>query len=164
MAEVSEKLVKLINEQINAEFASAYIYLDIENFYVEKGLNGFAAWFKMQAKEEVEHAEKFIAYLHQEGKKVVLTDIKAPKNNFNTLKDPLDLQLEHEQYVTSLIYGLVAQAEADKDYRSLSFLKWYVDEQTEEEEHSRNLISAFELYGNDPASLMKLDKELSERK
>lgn len=161
---MSNKMVDLINAQINAELASAYIYQNIENYYEEKGLLGFAAWFKKQTQEEIEHAEKFIAYLHEEGKKVVLSDIKAPHDVFADAEEPLKLQLKHEEYVTSLIYGLVEQATEDKDYRSLSFLKWFVDEQTEEEAHSRGLIDAYELYGKDPASLMKLDHELGERK
>lgn len=164
MATVSEKLVDLINKQITAEFESAYLYLGMSQYYEEKGFVGLGAWFLKQAKEENEHALKFIAYLNQEDKKVVLADIHAPKEVYKDLREPLVEQLKHEELVTSLIYGLVAQAEKDKDYRSISFLKWYVDEQTEEEEHSRILIEQYDFLKGDVAALLKWDHELGERK
>lgn len=153
----------MINDQIQAEFESAYLYLGMSQFYEEKGFTGLAAWFQKQASEENEHALKFIAYLNQEEKKVVLKDIHAPKEVYEKMDEPLKKQLAHEELVTSLIYGLVSQAEADKDYRSLSFLKWYVDEQTEEEEHSRDLINQFEMMKGDVAALLKWDHELGKR-
>lgn len=163
MATVSDKLTSMINEQINAEFESAYLYLEMANFYAEKGFTGISSWFNVQAKEEVEHATKFIGYLTQEEKKVILTDIKATKIVFKDLREPLVEQLDHERLVTKLIYGLVGQAEEDKDYRSLSFLKWYVDEQTEEEEHSRNMIEHYDLIKDDVTALLKWDAELGKR-
>lgn len=163
MAKVSEKLIQLINEQIRAEYESAYIYLEIANYYEEQGWYGFAGWFNKQYKEEVEHAEKFIKYVHEQGYKVVLEDIRAPKNTYKDLREPLAKQLEHEELVTSLIYGLMDQAVADKDYRSQSFLKWYVDEQTEEEEHSHELIELYDRYSVDPIGMIKLDKKLGKR-
>ena len=164
MATVSEKLVALINKQITAEFESAYLYLGMSQYYEEEGFAGLGAWFFKQATEQNEHAVKFINYLNQEEKKVILEDIHAPKEVYKDLREPLVEQLKHEELVTSLIYALVEQAEKDKDYRSLSFLKWYVDEQTEEEEHSRLLIQQYDMLKGDVAALLKWDHELGERK
>lgn len=164
MAELSKKMVSSINDQINAELVSAYIYLDIADYYVEKGMVGFGAWFKKQAKEEIEHAEKFIDYLHANGAKVVLADVTAPKDKYDDLRAPLVKQVEHEEYVTSLIYKLMDLAVKEKDYRTQELLRWFVQEQFEEEEHSHNLLDQYDLYGKDIAALMKLDKELGERK
>lgn len=164
MATVSKELVGMINKQITAEFESAYLYLGMSQYYEEEGYTGLGAWFLKQAEEENEHALKFIAYLNQEEKKTVLEDIRAPKEVYKDLREPLVEQLKHEELVTSLIYALVEQAEKDKDYRSLSFLKWYVDEQTEEEEHSRLLIEQYDKVKNDVSALLKWDHELGERK
>lgn len=164
MATISKKLAALINEQINAELYSAYLYQDIANYYYAEKLIGFSKWFDKQAEEELEHAKKFIEYLRENGHAVVLKDVKAPKNAFKTIRDGLALQLTHEEAVTALIYKIMDQAVEDKDYRSQNFLKWYVDEQTEEEAHSHELLEKFDLYGSDVAILYKLDKELGERK
>lgn len=163
MAEISKTLAEMINKQINAEFESAYLYLGMSNYYIGRGFIGLGSWFATQAKEENEHAEKFIAYLNQEGHKVILSDIKAPKEEYGDLREPLVKQLAHEQGVTALIYALVNQAEKDKDYRSLSFLKWYVDEQTEEEAHSRDLILQYDFMKDDVAALLRWDKTLGKR-
>lgn len=157
-------MVKAINEQVIAELESSYIYLNIANYYVEKGLCGFGSWFKKQASEEVEHAEKFIDYLHSNGEKVVLADISAPKDKFKDDRSPLLKQVEHEELVTSLIYKLMDLAIEDKDYRTQEMLRWFVSEQAEEEEHSHELLDKYDRYGKDLTALMHLDKELAQRK
>ncbi len=164
MAKISKKMAKAINEQIIAELESSYIYLNIANYYVENGLAGFGAWFKKQAEEEVEHAEKFIDYLHSNGEKVVLTEIAAPKDKFKDDRAPLVKQVEHEEFVTSLIYKLMDLAIADKDYRTQEMLRWFISEQAEEEEHSHELLEKYDRYGKDLTALMHLDRELAQRK
>ncbi len=164
MATITKKLATLLNDQIRAEIESAYLYQDIANFYFEEKLVGFSKWFDKQAEEELEHAKKIIDYLRENGVKVVLKDIAAPKRTLKELRDGLVLQVKHEELVTSLIYKLMDQAIADKDYRSQSFLKWFVDEQTEEEGHSHELLEKFDLYGKDLSVLYKLDREFGERK
>ena len=164
MAKLSKKMITAINDQITAELESSYIYLNIANYYVEKGLCGFGTWFKKQAEEEVEHAEKFIDYLHANGAKVVLATITAPKDKFKDDRAPLLKQVEHEGLVTSLIYKLMDLAIEEKDYRTQEMLRWFVTEQAEEEAHSQELLDKYDYYGKDLAALMKLDKELGERK
>lgn len=164
MATISKKLASLINDQINAELYSAYLYQDIADYYHGEKLIGFAKWFDKQAEEELEHAKKFIDYLRDNGEKVVLKDITAPKNKFKGLRDGLALQLTHEEAVTAMIYRLMDQAVEEKDYRAQSFLKWFVDEQTEEEAHSHELLEKFDLYGSDLSVLYRLDSELGGRK
>lgn len=163
MAKVSKELVAMINEQINAELESAYIYLEITNYYRFKGMNGFANWFTKQYKEEMEHAEKFMHYLHQEGEQVVLKDVRAPKHEFKSDREPLELQLGHEELVTSLIYKLMDKALEEKDYRTESLLRWYVDEQTEEEEHARDLLEMYDVYAKDNIGLIRMDEKLAQR-
>ena len=161
--QISENITKMINGQIKAEFESAYLYQDIANYYYEKGLHGFASWFQVQAKEEVEHAEKFIAYLHQEGKNVVLGDIKKLGKDYASLEEPLQIQIDHEALVTSLIHAIYAAARKEDDFRTESFLVWFVDEQAEEEEHSRNLLQEFK-FAEKADALIDVDRALAERK
>lgn len=159
---LEKEITTLINEQINKEMYSSYLYLNIANYYSEKGLDGFASWFRKQATEELEHAMKFIDYMHEQGAKVVLETIEAPKHEFNDYKTPLVLQLEHEKYVTSLIYKIYAASLQANDYRTTLFLNWFVIEQQEEEKHSQDLITKFEFFATDSKGVYLLDKELSE--
>ena len=122
------------------------------DFYFDAKLVGFAKWFDKQAEEELEHAKKFLDYLRQHGKKVTLKDVKAPKCKLKEIRDGLKIQVEHEELVTSLID------------RTQSFLKWFIDEQVEEESHSAELLEKYDLYGKDLSLLARLDHELGERK
>ena len=164
MTTISDTIATMINEQINAELYSAYLYQEIADFYHGKGLPGFARWFDKQAQEELEHAKKFIDYLRHYGKKVVLQDVKAPQAVLQDIRDGLKLQVEHEGEVTSLIDKIMDQAILEKDYRTQSFLKWFIDEQVEEESHSAELLERYDLYGKDLSLLARLDHELGERK
>lgn len=141
---LKKEIVELINNQINKEYESSYLYLHIANFYSEQGLNGFANYFHKQSKEEVEHAEKLIAYLHNENEIVALNDIKASSFKFVDLREPLIAQIEHEEYITNLINSLYESSLNLKDYRTMHFLAWYINEQAEEETRSRNLLESFD--------------------
>lgn len=163
MATISKELVKMLNEQINAELESAYLYLGMANYYAMKGLMGFKNNFDKQAKEEMEHAEKIRQYLVDNSKELFIKDIHAPKEVYTSLKDPLVKQLEHEEYVTSLIYKLMEEATNEKDYRTMNFLNWFIDEQAEEENSARTLLEEFEVFGEDLTMLYKIDKKLGER-
>ncbi len=157
------KVSALLNDQINKEMYSAYLYLDIANFYDAKGLDGFANWYEIQAKEEMDHAMLFYRYLHNNSVTVTLSAIGKPDKTFTGLIDPLQAALEHEQYVTSLINGIYAAAIAANDYRTTQFLDWFVKEQGEEEKNSADQITKMELYGDDPRSLYLLNSELASR-
>lgn len=160
---LNEKVSKLINEQINHELYSAYLYLDIANYYTENGLEGFANWFKVQAQEERDHAMLFMQYLQNNSAKVTLEAIAKPDKAFENLKTPLAVGLEHEQLVTSLIHNIYGQAVEVKDYRTTQFLEWFVKEQGEEEMNSENLIKKMDLFGTEAKGLYLLDTELAAR-
>lgn len=160
---MNEKVSALLNEQVNKEFYSAYLYLDMANFYTQKGLDGFANWYEIQAKEEQDHAMLMYQYLQNNGEKVTLEAIAKPDKKFETLMDPLTAGLEHEKYVTSLINNIYAGAIEVNDYRTTQFLDWFIKEQGEEEKNSMDLITKMELFGDDARSLYMLNSELAAR-
>lgn len=160
---MNEKVAALLNDQINKELYSAYLYLDIANFYSEKGLDGFANWYEIQAKEEQDHAMLFYQYMHNNDLKVTLEAIAKPDKTFKTLADPLEVGLEHEKYVTSLINTIYAAAQEVNDFRTTQFLDWFVMEQGEEEKNASDMITKMELFGSDPRSLYMLNSELAAR-
>ena len=160
---MNEKVSALLNEQVNKEFYSAYLYLDMANFYTQKGLDGFANWYEIQAKEEQDHAMLMYQYLQNNGEKVTLEAIAKPDKKFETLMDPLTAGLEHEKYVTSLINNIYAAAIEVNDYRTTQFLDWFIKEQGEEEKNSMDLITKMELFVDDARSLYMLNSELAAR-
>ena len=153
----------LLNQQINKEFYSAYLYLDFSNYFEDAGLDGFANWYKIQAQEERDHAMLFYKYLQNENQPVFLEAIAKPDKVFENGMDVLKAGLEHEEYVTSLINDIYSAAEKVKDYRTMQFLDWFIKEQGEEENNANGMVSKMELFGSDPRSLYLLDKELSAR-
>ncbi len=160
---LDKKVVELLNQQVNKEFYSAYLYLDFSNFYYDQGLDGFGNWYKIQAQEERDHAMLFIQYLQNNGEKVELGTIEKPGVALENAKAVLAEGLKHEQYVTGLIHTIYDAAYTVKDFRTMQFLDWFVKEQGEEETNADNLIKKFELFGDDPKSLYMLDNELGAR-
>lgn len=160
---LDRKVVELLNQQVNKEFYSAYLYLDFSSFYKDKGLDGFANWYQVQAQEERDHAMLFYQYLHNNNVRPVLETIDKPAKALETLKDPLTAALEHEEYVTGLINQIYAAAQEVKDFRTTQFLDWFVKEQGEEETNAHDLITKMDLFGSDPKSLYMLDNELKAR-
>ena len=160
---MNEKVHELLNQQINKEFYSAYLYLDFSNYFEEVGLDGFANWYKIQAQEERDHAMLFYQYLQNENQKVTLEAIAKPDKTFSSHMDVLKAGLEHEEYVTSLINDIYAAAYNVKDFRTMQFLDWFVKEQGEEETNANDLITKMELFGSDPKSLYMLNQELTAR-
>ena len=160
---MDKKLAELLNQQINKEFYSAYLYLDMSNYYADQDLDGFANWYKIQAQEERDHALLFMEYLQNNNESVTLEAIEKPDQVFNTPMDPLEAGAEHERYVTSLINDIYAVAYELKDFRTMQFLDWFVKEQGEEEKTADSLIKKYKLFGDDPKSLYLLNQELAER-
>ena len=160
---LDKKVSSLINEQINKELYSAYLYLDFSIFYEEQGLDGFANWYMIQAQEERDHAMLFLKYLQLNGEKATLDVIDKPDKELNSLMAPLKAGLEHEQYVTSLINDIYAAAYDVKDFRTMQFLDWFVKEQLEEEKNADDMIKKMELFGNDSKGLYSLDAEYAAR-
>ena len=160
---MNEKVHELLNQQINKEFYSAYLYLDFSNYFEDVGLDGFANWYKVQAQEERDHAMLFYQYLQNENQKVTLEAIAKPDKVFTCHMDVLEAGLEHEKYVTSLINDIYAAAYEVRDFRTMQFLDWFVKEQGEEETNANDLITKMELFGGDPKSLYMLNQELAAR-
>lgn len=153
----------LINQQINKELYSAYLYMDIADYYEEEGLKGYANYYMIQAAEERDHALIFRNYLHENGEKVVLDAIAKPDKVLDSFMGPLEIALEHEQYVTSLINDIYAAALEAKDFRCQTFLQWFITEQLEEEDNAEDMITKMKLFGSDPKGLYALDAEYAAR-
>ncbi|MBQ7562058.1 MAG: ferritin [Synergistaceae bacterium] len=152
-----------INEQIKAEFDSAYIYLAMSAYFEDCGLSGMAHWMRKQYKEEIEHAEKFMNYLYERGERVIIPEIAKPKESYTDALEAFKTSYNHEQYVTSRIYKLVDLAVSEKDYATQSMLKWFVDEQMEEEDNTSSIVNKIEFLGGDKHSIYLVDRELSAR-
>lgn len=160
---LNAKVKELLNQQINKEFYSAYLYLDFSNYFEARGLDGFANWYKVQAQEERDHAMLFYQYLHNNNESVTLDAIAKPDVVLDSDMTVLKAGLKHELYVTSLINDIYAAAYEVKDFRTMQFLDWFVKEQGEEETNANDLISKMELFGSDPKSLYMLNGELATR-
>ena len=160
---ISDAMVSAINAQIKAEYDSAYIYLAMSAYFKDAGLDGMSHWMKKQYSEEVEHAEKFISYLYERGARVIIPDVAKPKDEYTDALDVFKTAYAHEQYVTSRIYELMDLAVSEKDYATQSMLKWYVDEQVEEEANASGIVSKLESMCGDKHGIYTVDRELSAR-
>ncbi len=160
---LNKKVSDLLNQQINKELYSAYLYLDMNNYFQGRGLNGFANWYMIQAQEERDHAMLFYQYMQNNDCPVTLDAIAKPDKTFKTDMDVLKEGLAHEEYVTSLINNIYAAAYEVKDFRTMQFLDWFIKEQGEEETNARDMITKMELFGTDPKSLYMLNQELAGR-
>ncbi len=157
------KVTQLLNEQINKELYSAYLYMDIANYYANENLTGFENWFYVQMQEERDHAMLFRTYLLDSGEKIQLTAIAGPDISFPDFKAPLQAALEHEKYVTASINTIYEEAYNSKDFRTMQFLDWFIKEQGEEEKNTGDLVQRYTLFGGDPKGLYMLDNELKAR-
>lgn len=160
---LNKKVKELLNNQVNAEFYSAYLYLDFSNYYKDAGLDGYANWYMIQAQEERDHAMLFIQYLQQQGESISLEAIDKPDKKYKAFIDPLKMGAEHERVVTALINDIYAEAFKVKDFRTMQFLDWFVKEQAEEEDSADDNVTKFELFGSDSKSLYELDAEMKAR-
>lgn len=160
---MNDRIATLLNEQINKEFYSAYLYLDMSNYYDDLNLDGYANYYMIQAQEERDHALLFMKYMQSNGLKITLEAIAKPDKEFQSVLDPLVIAAEHERYVTSLINDIYYEAQQNKDYRTMKFLDWFVDEQMEEEENADKMVSRYKLFGQDPKGLYLLDQEYAGR-
>ena len=160
---MDQKVYELLNEQINAELYSAYLYMSFADYYEEEGLDGYANWYMIQATEERDHALIFRNYLHENGQHVSLGAIAQPDKTFTSYLEPLEAGLEHEKLVTSLINAIYAAADEVKDYRTMRFLDWVIEEQLEEEATADDMITKMKLFGGDARSLYELNQEYAGR-
>ena len=157
------ELFKAINDQINAELWSAYLYLSMSMDCQAKGYNGIANWFYVQFQEEQAHARIFMNYLNSRDAKVELLPIAEVRTSWDSVLDMFKQTLEHEKKVTGLINNIAAIANEDRDYASINRITWFIDEQVEEEESARDMITAFEAVEGNKYGMYMLDKELATR-
>ena len=160
---VSERINQIINEQINKEFYSGYLYLSMSANLHELGLFGFASWLKLQAKEEVEHGLKLLDYLLERNSYITLKQIKTPEFEFNGVTSVFKTLYEHEKCITNAVMNIAKAAEEECDRKTLTFIDWFIEEQVEEEQQVKDIIKRLEFFGEENAALYLMDKELGER-
>lgn len=159
----AKKVQDEMNLQINKELYSAYLYLSMAAHFEAANLPGFAHWMKVQAEEEQEHAMKFFEFINERGGRVLLDAIEKPPVEFTTPLSIMEEVLKHEQYVTSRIDTIYSVAVAEKDYASQSFLKWFLDEQVEEEKNDTEIIEMLKMAGEKGHALLMIDRQLAAR-
>jgi ferritin len=160
---ISEKMQKALNAQINAEFFSAYLYLAMAAYFEEKNLPGFAHWMEVQFEEETMHAMKIYRYVVDRGGRAQFQAIEEPQKDWDSPLAAFEDAYKHEQYITGRINDLMKLSLELGDFTTQSFLKWYLDEQVEEEANVDEIVQSFHLMGNDRQSLFMLDRELKQR-
>ena len=160
---MSKKMIDALNEQIKNEFYSAYMYLAMSAYLADLGLPGFASWMRIQAQEEVTHANKMYDYVLSRGGKIVLKAIDAPPVAWKNPLDAMQAGLTHEKFVTKCINDLSDLAVKEKDHASQIFLSWYVTEQVEEEQSFGDIVNALKLIKGEGQGLLMLDRELGAR-
>ena len=160
---ISQKLQDAINEQINKEIYSEYLYLSMAAYLESQGFAGMASFMVTQAEEEHFHAMKFYRFLNERGGRVIIKEIAQPQIDFDEVSQVFDLAYEHEQFVTKSINNLMDVAIAENDHASKSFLNWYVDEQVEEEATFDNITNQMRMIGGKGHGMLMLDKEMGQR-
>jgi ferritin len=160
---LSSKLEKLLNDQINLEFSSAYAYLGMAAYFEHTAFTGFGKWMEVQSKEEIGHANRFFKYIVERGGRVTLQAIAEPKCDYKSPLDVFKASLGHEQKVSAAICAIYELATGEKDYATLSFLKWFLDEQVEEEKNVSDIVAKLELVGDHRGALYQIDKQAGRR-
>jgi ferritin len=160
---LNEKMEEALNEQINREMYSSYLYLSMAAYSSTIGMPGFAHWFRVQVEEENIHAMKLFDYINNQGGRVRLKEIKEPPMEFGTPMKMFQQTLKHEQFITGSINELMDLASAEKDETTASFLQWYVEEQVEEEENDNEIIAKLIDVDDNKDALSELDAGLAKR-
>jgi len=154
---------KALNNQLNAEMYSAYLYLSMEAHFASLNLTGMATWMKAQVQEELVHATKFFNFINERGGRVILQAVEQPPAEWDSPLAAFEAALEHERYITGRIDDLVDLAVQQKDHATNSFLQWFVTEQVEEEDSVGKVVEQLKLIQNAPGGLFMLDRELGQR-
>ena len=160
---MTKKMVDALNDQINAETYSAYLYMSMSAYCTFIGLKGAANWFFVQTQEEMTHAMRFYFYVNKVNQHVVLKAIEKPPAEFKSLNEMYEAALKHEKYITGRINNLVNLAQAEKDHATEVLLQWFVNEQVEEEQNVTEILGQLKLAGKDSSALFMIDKDLSTR-
>ncbi len=160
---INKNVEKILNEQINAEFWSAYFYLSMSNYFNATGMPGFANWMKVQFEEETFHAMKMLDYINERSGRVILEPIVEVPSEWDGVLNIYEETLKHEEKVTSLINGCMDVAIAEKDHATVNFLQWFVDEQVEEEAGVNEIIDQLKMFKGEGHGLYMMDKEFKAR-
>jgi len=160
---ISKKMEQALNEQVNAEMYSAYLYLSMESYFKSLNLNGFAAWMRVQTQEEMMHAMKIYDFIIERGGRVLLKSIEGPQTKWDSPLAVFEAVSKHEQKVTGLVNNLVDLAIEEKDHATNSFLQWFVNEQVEEEASADEAVQQLKMMENAPGGMFMLDRELGQR-
>jgi len=160
---MTQKMQDAINKQINEEIFSAYLYLSMASWLESENFKGVSHWMNMQAQEEMLHAMKFVNFMQEKGAKVIYSQIAKPQTDWENLVNIFEDAYQHETLITSYIHDLVDLAAEERDHASSSLLRWYVDEQVEEEANAQEILDKLKLVGDNGAALFMIDSELSQR-
>ena len=160
---MTDRIEKALNEQMNAEMYSAYLYLSMASYFESQGLEGCANWMKAQTQEELIHAMKFYNFIVERGGRAIMSEIKAPPSEWDSPLKVFEHALEHEQLVTSLINKLMDLAIEEKDHATQIFLQWFVTEQVEEEASAGAVVDKMRLAGEQSGGVFMVDRELASR-
>jgi ferritin len=160
---LSNKLERVLNDQINMELSSAYAYFGMAAYFEHTAFTGFGKWMEVQSREELGHANRFFKYVVERGGKVTLQAIPEPKCDYKSPLDAFKASLGHEQKVSASIYAMYELAAEEKDYATLSFLKWFLDEQVEEERNVGDILAKLELVGDNRSALYQIDQQAGRR-
>ena len=160
---LKEKIEQALNDQLNAEMYSAYLYLSMSAYFQSLSLGGFANWMRVQAQEELVHAMKFYDFVNERGGRVTLKPIDAPETSWESPLAAFEAAYAHEQKVTALINDLVNLALGEKDHATHIFLQWFVTEQVEEEDSANEVVQKIKLMGDASGGMFMLDRELGQR-
>jgi ferritin len=160
---INDTMEKALNDQINAEYHSSYIYLAMAAYFESINMRGFANWMTVQAKEEMAHVMKFYHYVFERGGRVILKAIPAPGKEWKSILDAFRAAYAHEQYITGRIHKLMEQAVKEKDFATQGLLQWFVNEQVEEEASALEWVTKLEMVGDSKPGLYMMDREAGAR-
>lgn len=160
---LKEKVLQAINLQINNEYYSAFLYLSMSAWFQGKGLPGFANWMFIQYQEELTHGNKFFKYVHERGSQVVLKPIAQVESDFKNVISVFEKTIEHERFITESINKIQDVAIAESDHATASFLKWFIDEQVEEEANAQEILDTLKLIEGQGNGIFMLDREMRQR-
>ena len=161
---MNKKVYKVFNEQVQAELYSAYMYLAMSLYLEDKNFKGMASWLKVQYEEERAHAFRLAKFMQERGVKPELLQIDAPPAEYGTPLEVFTKALEHERYVTSRIHSMYEVAVKEKDYAAMTHLHWFIDEQVEEEDQTREIVDKLTMVGDNMNGLFVIDSQLGARK
>jgi ferritin len=160
---ISKKVGEALNEQVNAELYSAYLYLSMEAYFESVSLAGFANWMRIQTQEELMHAMKIYDFVIERDGRVLLKAIEQPQNAWESPLATFEAVYKHEQKVTGLINDLVNLAIEERDHATNTFLQWFVSEQVEEEKNACDIVGKLKLIEDSPQALFMMDDQMAQR-